>query len=144
MSMFTGLKAVNHFGRPDMSSFLKFVQKKHSYVSLAMLLVTVVPQTGWLVHRGVFCLCTDTKSLSCSCFGHITLFVCIILPSKIMIIFVCGITKAFLYINIHVCVVEYYRCKVSFLLSYVNYVFHSLNKFYIYKHICTYYTELST
>lgn len=31
--MFTGLKAVNHFGRPDMSSFLKFVQKKHSYVS---------------------------------------------------------------------------------------------------------------
>jgi len=34
MSMFTGLKAVNHFGRPDMSSFLKFVQKKHSYVSL--------------------------------------------------------------------------------------------------------------
>ncbi|XP_063236450.1 dual oxidase [Bacillus rossius redtenbacheri] len=33
MSMFTGLKAVNHFGRPDMSSFLKFVQKKHSYVS---------------------------------------------------------------------------------------------------------------
>ncbi|XP_065202273.1 dual oxidase [Planococcus citri] len=33
MSMFTGLKAVNHFGRPDMSSFLRFVQKKHSYVS---------------------------------------------------------------------------------------------------------------
>ncbi|XP_073969944.1 dual oxidase isoform X3 [Rhodnius prolixus] len=32
-SMFTGLKAINHFGRPDMSSFLKFVQKKHSYVS---------------------------------------------------------------------------------------------------------------
>jgi len=35
MSMFTGLKAVNHFGRPDMSSFLKFVQKKHSYVSVS-------------------------------------------------------------------------------------------------------------
>ncbi len=32
--MFTGLKAVNHFGRPDMPSFLKFVQKKHSYVSI--------------------------------------------------------------------------------------------------------------
>jgi len=32
-SMFTGLKAINHFGRPDMPSFLKFVQKKHSYVS---------------------------------------------------------------------------------------------------------------
>jgi dual oxidase len=32
-SMFTGLKAINHFGRPDMGSFLKFVQKKHSYVS---------------------------------------------------------------------------------------------------------------
>nr|AXN93677.1 dual oxidase 1 [Scylla paramamosain] len=32
-SMFTGLKAINHFGRPDMTSFLKFVQKKHSYVS---------------------------------------------------------------------------------------------------------------
>lgn len=37
-SMFTGLKAVNHFGRPDMSSFLKFVQKKHSYVSFFQLL----------------------------------------------------------------------------------------------------------
>lgn len=36
MSMFTGLKAVNHFGRPDMSSFLKFVQKKHSYVSISV------------------------------------------------------------------------------------------------------------
>lgn len=32
-SMFTGLKAINHFGRPDMTAFLKFVQKKHSYVS---------------------------------------------------------------------------------------------------------------
>lgn len=31
-SIFTGLKAVNHFGRPDMTSFLKFVQKRHSYV----------------------------------------------------------------------------------------------------------------
>lgn len=37
--MFTGLKAVNHFGRPDMSSFLKFVQKKHSYVSYLILTV---------------------------------------------------------------------------------------------------------
>lgn len=36
MSMFTGLKAVNHFGRPDMSSFLKFVQKKHSYVRIVL------------------------------------------------------------------------------------------------------------
>uniref|UniRef100_A0A023GIK0 NAD(P)H oxidase (H2O2-forming) n=2 Tax=Ixodidae TaxID=6939 RepID=A0A023GIK0_AMBTT len=32
-SMFTGLKAINHFGRPDMSAFLKFVQQQHSYVS---------------------------------------------------------------------------------------------------------------
>lgn len=32
-SMFTGLRAVNHFGRPDMTSFLKFVQHQHSYVS---------------------------------------------------------------------------------------------------------------
>eukprot|EP00096_Caligus_rogercresseyi_P008595 TRINITY_DN27698_c0_g1_i1.p1 TRINITY_DN27698_c0_g1~~TRINITY_DN27698_c0_g1_i1.p1 ORF type:complete len:105 (+),score=0.20 TRINITY_DN27698_c0_g1_i1:103-417(+) len=32
-SLFTSLKASNHFGRPDMVSFLKFVQKKHSYVS---------------------------------------------------------------------------------------------------------------
>ncbi|XP_043467959.1 dual oxidase isoform X1 [Leptopilina heterotoma] len=32
-SIFTGLRAINHFGRPDMTSFLKFVQKKHSYVS---------------------------------------------------------------------------------------------------------------
>ena len=35
--MFTGLKAINHFGRPDMPSFLKFVQKKHSYVSANIL-----------------------------------------------------------------------------------------------------------
>lgn len=32
-SMFTGLKAINHFGRPDMNAFLKFVQNQHSYVS---------------------------------------------------------------------------------------------------------------
>lgn len=32
-SIFTGLKAINHFGRPDMTSILKFIQKKHSYVS---------------------------------------------------------------------------------------------------------------
>merc|ERR1719430_2467420 len=32
-SLFTGLKARNHFGRPDMSAFLRFVQRKHSYVS---------------------------------------------------------------------------------------------------------------
>ncbi|RWS27681.1 dual oxidase-like protein [Leptotrombidium deliense] len=32
-SMFTGLKAVNHFGRPDMNAFLKFIRKQHSYVS---------------------------------------------------------------------------------------------------------------
>ncbi|KAI1304162.1 Dual oxidase [Halotydeus destructor] len=32
-SMFTGLKAVNHFGRPNMVAFLKFIQKQHSYVS---------------------------------------------------------------------------------------------------------------
>ena len=32
-SLFTGLKASNHFGRPDMSAFLRFVQRKHSYVS---------------------------------------------------------------------------------------------------------------
>lgn len=32
-SMFTGLKAINHFGRPDMIAFLKFVQNQHSYVS---------------------------------------------------------------------------------------------------------------
>ena len=32
-SLFTGLKASNHFGRPDMTDFLRFVQKKHSYVS---------------------------------------------------------------------------------------------------------------
>jgi hypothetical protein len=57
--MFTGLKAVNHFGRPDMSSFLKFVQKKHSYVSnyssatkkerpVQMLTVTVQQEMSWL------------------------------------------------------------------------------------------------
>ena len=33
-SLFTGLKASNHFGRPDMSAFLRFVQRKHSYVSI--------------------------------------------------------------------------------------------------------------
>ena len=32
-SLFTGLKAANHFGRPDLVSFLRYVQKRHSYVS---------------------------------------------------------------------------------------------------------------
>lgn len=32
--MFTGLKAINHFGRPDMNAFLKFVQNQHSYVGV--------------------------------------------------------------------------------------------------------------
>ncbi|OQR73616.1 dual oxidase-like, partial [Tropilaelaps mercedesae] len=32
-SMFTGLKAINHFGRPDMTAFLRFVQTQHAYVS---------------------------------------------------------------------------------------------------------------
>ncbi|XP_053211640.1 dual oxidase-like isoform X2 [Panonychus citri] len=32
-SMFTGLKAINHFRRPDMNAFLKFIRKQHSYVS---------------------------------------------------------------------------------------------------------------
>ena len=41
-SMFTGLKAVNHFGRPDMSSFLKFVQKKHSYVSISYIIKIII------------------------------------------------------------------------------------------------------
>ena len=36
-SLFTGLKASNHFGRPDMSAFLSFVQRKHSYVSVTPL-----------------------------------------------------------------------------------------------------------
>jgi hypothetical protein len=43
--MFTGLKAVNHFGRPDMPSFLKFVQKKHSYVSTRRTWVLAVEYT---------------------------------------------------------------------------------------------------
>jgi len=33
-SMFTGLKAINHFGRPPMVNFLKYIQKQHSYVSI--------------------------------------------------------------------------------------------------------------
>lgn len=49
MSMFTGLKAVNHFGRPDMSSFLKFVQKKHSYVSLSILFIAVIYHTWFSI-----------------------------------------------------------------------------------------------
>ncbi|XP_076054875.1 dual oxidase [Oratosquilla oratoria] len=32
-SMFTGLKAINHFGRPAMTSFLQFVRKQHKQVS---------------------------------------------------------------------------------------------------------------
>jgi len=32
-SLFTGLRAQNHFGRPDMQAFLRFVQRKHSYVN---------------------------------------------------------------------------------------------------------------
>lgn len=35
-SMFTGLKAVNHFGRPDMVAFLKYIQRQHSYVSFSL------------------------------------------------------------------------------------------------------------
>lgn len=45
--MFTGLKAVNHFGRPDMSSFLKFVQKKHSYVSKPIIFWNLVEITAY-------------------------------------------------------------------------------------------------
>ena len=41
-SIFTGLKAINHFGRPDMTSFLKFVQKKHSYVSIIIQLWNLI------------------------------------------------------------------------------------------------------
>ena len=41
-SMFTGLKAINHFGRPDMPSFLKFVQKKHSYVSVYFFISDII------------------------------------------------------------------------------------------------------
>lgn len=37
--MFTGLKAINHFGRPDMNAFLKFIRKKHSYVSKLLRLI---------------------------------------------------------------------------------------------------------
>ena len=39
--MFTGLKAINHFGRPDMASFFKFIQKKHNYVRISCLLFPV-------------------------------------------------------------------------------------------------------
>ena len=40
--MFTGLKAINHFGRPDMIAFLKFVQNQHSYVSGRDVMMTVI------------------------------------------------------------------------------------------------------
>lgn len=30
--MFTGLRAVNHFGRPNFDSFFKFLQNKHNNV----------------------------------------------------------------------------------------------------------------
>ncbi|XP_076328078.1 dual oxidase-like [Tachypleus tridentatus] len=32
-SIFTGLKAINHFGRPDMINFLKFIRKKYSHMN---------------------------------------------------------------------------------------------------------------
>lgn len=32
-SLFTGLKAVNHFGRPDIAALLQYVQNQHSKVS---------------------------------------------------------------------------------------------------------------
>ena len=51
-SMFTGLKAINHFGRPDMPSFLKFVQKKHSYVSV-YLYISSFPRCILLSHSRV-------------------------------------------------------------------------------------------
>lgn len=54
-SIFTGLKAVNHFGRPDMTSFLKFVQKRHSYVSLFFQLKYVFIENFFQVSKiGVF------------------------------------------------------------------------------------------
>lgn len=33
-SLFTGLKAVNHFGRPDIAALLQHVQDQHSCVSI--------------------------------------------------------------------------------------------------------------
>lgn len=36
-SMFTGLKADNHFGRPDMVAFLKYIQKQHPVSLLSSL-----------------------------------------------------------------------------------------------------------
>lgn len=32
-SLFTGLKAINHFGRPDIAALLEHVQAQHSQVS---------------------------------------------------------------------------------------------------------------
>jgi hypothetical protein len=134
MSMFTGLKAVNHFGRPDMSSFLKFVQKKHSYVSLIMLLPLVVPQRDWSVQRGMFLQCTDTNR-HCPVVKLDTslLMFTLSLPAQIMsFLCVVHITEVFLYDDIPVCVVlGYYICDTFDLSSYLNNVFRSLNNLYI-------------
>lgn len=37
-SLFTGLKAINHFGRPDIAALLQQVQNKHSRVSTCCLI----------------------------------------------------------------------------------------------------------
>ena len=57
-SMFTGLKAINHFGRPDMPAFLKFVQKKHSYVSCNNCSINSLIKKSW------FFLSIDNEWLS--------------------------------------------------------------------------------
>ena len=50
-SMFTGLKAINHFGRPDMPAFLKFVQKKHSYVSCNNCSINSLIKKSWFFYQ---------------------------------------------------------------------------------------------
>lgn len=62
--MFTGLKATNHFGRPDMTAFLKFIQKQHSYVSRIDSFDTL------MTHESICFLTNRWAKSACSVAGH--------------------------------------------------------------------------
>ncbi|GAV07211.1 hypothetical protein RvY_17080-2 [Ramazzottius varieornatus] len=51
-SLFTGLKAINHFGRPDMPAFLQFVKQRHSHVSTVGVFSCGPPQMTRNVAKG--------------------------------------------------------------------------------------------
>lgn len=59
--MFTNLKAVNHFGRPNFGAFLKYLQKKHKEVTTACL----YPFTSAMFHFAIELQQDDIGVFSC-------------------------------------------------------------------------------